>query len=197
MDWLIDLDKQLFLFLNSLRADWLDPVMFTISAKHTWFPLYIITIFAIYYKQNWKWASLAVIGIILTIVAADQGSVHLFKEVFCRLRPTHDPEISDFTNIVNNYRGGSYSFVSSHAANTFAFASFTLLYFKKRWYTKAIIAWAAIVSYSRIYLGVHFPADILGGALLGSGLGFFFWWLFSLTTEKLKIEPAKRSKEQS
>ena len=103
---------------------------------------------------------------------ADQISVKVFKEGFERLRPSHNPEIKDLIHTVKGYRGGQFGFVSSHAANTFAMAFFTSKLFRNRYYSWFIFIWAAVVSYSRIYLGVHYPLDIIGGALLGMLLGY-------------------------
>ena len=164
-------DTQLFLFLNGLHSPCWDNVMWEISGKLTWLPLYLILLGYIIYRFRWR--SLLIMGFIaLLITLADQFSVHLFKEVFMRLRPCHNPEIADMVHLVNNHCGGQYGFVSSHAANTFAIASFTSFLLRRRWYGIFIFTWAAVVSYSRIYLGVHYPGDILGGALLGFLLGF-------------------------
>lgn len=192
MDWLIEIDKLLFLFLNGIRAEWLDSTMYLISAKLTWFPLYAVIVFAFFYRKKYQWAIATVVCLALTILAADMGSVHLFKNVFCRLRPSHDPEISAFVNLVNNYRGGQYGFISSHASNCFAFAVYTLLIFRKRWYALSILTWAGIVSYSRIYLGVHYPGDIAGGAVFGSVSAIALWKIQQLITTKFNITPTAK-----
>jgi undecaprenyl-diphosphatase len=123
---------------------------------------------------------LTVIFIVLAITLADQISVKCFKFVFERLRPSHNPEIKNQVNILNGYRGGQFGFVSSHAANTFALAAFTTRLFRNRYFAWFIFIWAAVVSYSRIYLGVHYPLDILGGAILGMILGYLVFYLYKL-----------------
>ena len=171
MEQLIALDTRLFLFLNGLHSSFGDAVMWYISETKTWIPLYAVIIFFIF-KEYKKRGFLPLIFIILVILLADKISVYGFKFVFERFRPTHNPEIADLVHIVKDYRGGKYGFVSSHAANTFGLASFTSLLFANKKYTWFIYIWAAVVSYSRIYLGVHYPGDILGGAMLGWLIGY-------------------------
>lgn len=182
IDYLNNLDSQLFLFLNGLHSEFWDPIMWWVSGKEEWIPLYIFILGWLIYRYKWKVLYL-IPFIILLIVLSDQISV-LIKNTVQRFRPTHDPEIGSMVNILNNYRGGKYGFVSSHAANSFALAAFTALILKNRWYTIFIFFWAAVVSYSRIYLGVHYPGDILFGALLGIALGMFTFWLWSLTNHR-------------
>ncbi|MHC1702910.1 MAG: phosphatase PAP2 family protein [Tenuifilaceae bacterium] len=173
IETLLNLDTQLFLFLNGLNSPFWDPVMVFASGKLTWLPFYLLLIFFIARKHGWKtlwW----LVAIALVIVAADQISVGLFKNVFQRLRPCHTPDLNGLVHLVGKC-GGKFGFVSSHAANTFGVAVFLSLLFKNKWATLGLIFWAAFVSYSRIYLGVHFPGDILCGALLGAGIGISIW----------------------
>jgi undecaprenyl-diphosphatase len=158
--------------------------MWYISATYTWLPLYIGVIAYIFYKFGWKTGVLAFVSMIMLVVLTDQVSVHLFKQVFERLRPCHQPRISHLVHIVNGYCGGKFGFVSSHAANTFGFAIFTSFFFKNKLYVYSIFVWATLVSYSRIYLGVHYPSDIAGGALLGILLGFGIYVLYNYLENK-------------
>jgi len=171
------LDQQLFLFLNSLHSPGWDKVMVLISAKLTWVPLYlfILVLLAIKYKKS---LLLIIPIIILTITAADQLSVHAFKEVFMRLRPCHEPSLEGLVHTVNDKCGGMYGFVSSHAANSFAAAVLSIGLLRKKWFTVLMITWAVLVSYSRVYLGVHYPGDIIAGAALGALLGYVFYKLY-------------------
>ena len=171
------LDQQLFLFLNSLHSPGWDKVMVLISAKLTWVPLYlfILVLLAIKYKRS---LVLIIPVIILTITAADQLSVHAFKEVFMRLRPCHEPSLEGLVHTVNDKCGGMYGFVSSHAANSFAAAVLSIGLLRKKWFTVLMITWAVLVSYSRVYLGVHYPGDIIAGAALGALLGYVFYKLY-------------------
>ncbi len=177
VNWLVAIDTQLFLFLNGLHTPFLDPIMVFFSGKITWLPLYLIIIFFMYKQFGWRllWPLL---GVALIVVLADQTSVHLFKNVFERLRPCHNPDIKEMVHLAASRCGGKFGFVSSHAANTFGVATFLALLFKRRWFTVSIILWAAIVSYSRVYLGVHYPGDVLAGGLLGYICGLAVWNLY-------------------
>jgi undecaprenyl-diphosphatase len=175
MEWINDIDTRLFLFLNSFHSPVFDQVMVFVSGKYSWIPLYALILYW-YIRKYRKNFWVPVVATIVLITLADQSSVHLFKNVFERLRPCHNPEIQHMVHIVNNKCGGQFGFVSSHASNTFALAMFTALVFRSKPYGWAIFLWAALVSYSRIYLGRHFPGDILGGGLLGILIGYFVYW---------------------
>ena len=179
LEFLLDLDSKLFLFLNSLHSPFWDTFMWAVSDKEFWYPFYGILILAMVWRYKWN-AVAILIFIALLITLADQISVKGFKEVFERLRPSHNPEIKDMIHTVKGYRGGRFGFVSSHAANTFAMAFFTSKLFRNKYYSWFIFLWAAVVSYSRIYLGVHYPLDILGGALLGILLGYLVFTLYRM-----------------
>lgn len=175
-EFLKEIDFKLFLFFNGHHNTFFDAIMYAISGKAIWLPLYIGILAGIIYrfkKQSW----IILLSVVLLIVLSDQLSVQLFKNVFQRLRPCHNPILANLVHLVNGECGGKYGFVSSHAANTFALAIFTLMLFRNRAYTISILFWAAVVSFSRIYLGVHFPADVTVGALLGIAIGFGVYYL--------------------
>ena len=184
IEFLDKLDKSIFLFLNGIHSPFWDNMMYWISGDTSWLFLYIILLIALAIKYRWRMI-FVVLAVALVITASDQFSVHFFKEVFMRLRPCHDPEISGLVHIVNDHCGGKFGFVSSHAANTFALAMLTSRLFKNKYFTWFIFAWATIVSYSRIYLGVHYPGDIIGGALLGIFLGWVVFLLYQYLDNKV------------
>jgi undecaprenyl-diphosphatase len=182
LEFLLELDQKAFFILNGFHTPWLDQVMFWISKTEFWIPLYAGLIFLIiknYKKQSW-----IIIGcIVLTIALADQITSTGMKPFFQRLRPTRDPELKELVHTVNGYKGGKYGFASSHAANTMGIAFFLWLLFGKRYrWMWSLFIWATVVAYSRIYLGVHYPGDILVGMMLGLLSGYFGFWL----SEKLK-----------
>lgn len=196
MNALLELDKNLLLFLNGMHSPFMDEVMWFFSRIPVWIPLYILFIVLIILRFRKK-AWLIIPLVILLIACSDQSSVHLFKEVFHRLRPSHEPSLEGMLHFVNNYKGGTYGFISSHASNTFALAVFLSLLFRKRWFTTGILLWAGIVSYSRIYLGVHYPGDVLSGALWGSFLAVIFFLVYhklalSLFKEKTVTDAGHR-----
>ncbi|MDA9938275.1 phosphatase PAP2 family protein [Salibacteraceae bacterium] len=170
-EYLEQLDVQLFLFLNGIHTNFWDVIMFWFSEEITWVPLYAVLLFGLYKKYGWKGLLPVVLGVTLTITLTDQLSVKAFKEVFLRYRPCHNLEIQHLVHLVINHCGGQYGFVSSHASNTFGLASFLCLLFSNKKLGLGLFIWALAVAYSRIYLGVHYPADILAGALLGVLIG--------------------------
>lgn len=166
LETLNNLDIAIFSFLNGLHNPYLDYLMWMFSGKFTWVPMCCVLLTFMFIK-NWKQALLILVMIALVITLADQISSTFIKPCVERLRPTHNDALNDTIHIVNDYRGGLYGFVSSHAANSFGVAMLLILILKKWYFTLTISAWAIIVSYSRIYLGVHYPGDILGGMILG------------------------------
>jgi len=165
LDFLKEADSWLLLWLNSHHSAFFDKVMFFVSGKWEWVPFYAVLIFFVIRKYKWQsaWILLAVI---VLIVLSDQGG-NLVKNIVQRPRPCKDPEIGHLVILVNDYCRGAFGFVSNHASNSFALAGFISLLFRKKWIMAGMMIWAAVVSYSRIYLGVHYPGDVAGGALLG------------------------------
>ncbi len=171
MELIKQIDTELFLFLNGLHNSFFDFIMFWLSNKLIWIPLYLIIIYLIIKKFGTKKGIFITISLIIAIVISDQISVHFFKNVFLRYRPCHNINIKNIVHLVNNRCGGQYGFVSSHASNFFTLATTVSLIFKQKKISFLMFAIALLVSYSRIYLGVHYPLDILGGALLGITTG--------------------------
>lgn len=179
---MIELDRQIFLFLNSLNTPFLDKLMWIVSMKAVWIPLYLAIIWMVMKKYGRRgWIPVALIPVLVLI--DDQGSTFL-KNLVARPRPCHEPAITGMVHTVNGYCAGMYGFVSGHAANSFGVAAFSASLLGRRWFTWSIFVWAALVSYSRIYLGVHYPGDILGGALLGITAGTGIAWIAAKLIKK-------------
>ena len=134
--------------------------------------LLVLALIWVLLHQNRRHAVLVLVMLVLTVTLADQLSSGLIKHLVERLRPTHDPSLGNAVHVVNGYRGGMYGFVSSHAANFFAVATFLSLLVRHRLVTCSLFAWAVLQCYSRVYLGVHYPGDILGGIVVGVLVGF-------------------------
>ncbi|HOS84629.1 MAG TPA: phosphatase PAP2 family protein [Bacteroidales bacterium] len=180
IEWLEHIDRIIFLWINGLHSPLFDTFFYYITKFYISIPVYFVIIYLLYKKFSPSYASLLLGIMILAVISADAISVAWFKEVFLRYRPSHNTEIQDMIHIVKNYRGGTYGFVSSHAANTFAFALFSGLVFRTKRILIPLFIWAGLVSYSRIYLGVHYPADIVCGALVGMCIAFVYYKIFTI-----------------
>ena len=165
---LVEMDTDLLLAINGWRAEWADYFMYSFSGGCIWVPMYAAIFYVIVRNFNWRIALGCVITVALTITFADQVCATVIRPLVCRLRPTN-PEnpLSEFVQIVNDYRGGRYGFPSCHAANTFGLAFFIFYLFRNRALNWFIMLWAIVTCYSRSYLGVHFPGDLLVGAIVG------------------------------
>jgi undecaprenyl-diphosphatase len=179
LDFLRNIDKDLFLYLNGTHCGFCDLIMPYLSTSWIWTPLFAWALYEVYKKYRKKTIVIAIFVVGL-IFASDQGSGFIKKSVK-RYRPTYNIEIREKVHTVDGYRGGEYGFISSHAANSFAIAVFVFLLMRptKRLLVISLFLYAFVTCFSRIYLGVHYPLDILGGALLGSILAFVFYKFFS------------------
>ena len=187
LDTMINWDKELFLCLNGAHNSFWDFIMFWASDKLIWIPVYILFLFILWKNYRSKiW--IVILFAALLIFLSDQISVHLFKDVFQRLRPCHDPDLAGMVHIVNGKCGGQYGFYSSHASNIFAVAVFVISLIRKgdTITILSILLWAVLISYSRIYLGVHFPADVIAGVIAGSLLG----WMVARIVKNTIRQPA-------
>lgn len=186
MEEIILEDKKVFLYLNNLGDTPFDQFWILISGTFIWIPLYIIFCYFLY--KNFKLKSLLYILLFVAIgVTVSDQLAGVFKYGVARLRPCHDPGLQSYMRAVKC--GGKFGFYSAHASNTFFLASYLsfLLKDKLKWFPYVIFVWALIVSYSRIYLGVHFPIDILVGAFVGILLGAVFFMFAKKVIDKQTI----------
>jgi len=177
-----NLDENLFLFLNAFHNQFFDQLMWLFSEKLFWVPLYIWFLWMLYQrfpKHFWT----VLVAVTLMIVVSDQ-LCNLAKESIMRLRPSQEPHLQKLIHIVNEYRGGMYGFYSGHASNAFAVAFFIIIILagKRKYIIPVSLSYAILTAYSRVYLGVHYPGDILTGALMGTFLGLGF----AMAHEKLR-----------
>ena len=187
MEELIELDHNLFLYLNNLGSETWDWMWIGISDKWMAIPLYAFLLFLLFKKFGWKYSVATMVCIALLITCTDQMS-NVFKDFFMRPRPCRQDGVTEFARIVAE-RCGKYGFYSAHASSTFAVAIFLGSIFIKKipkmiWF---LLCWAAIVAYSRVYLGVHYPGDILIGALFGILYGYLLYLLQQFVVKKLNV----------
>ena len=179
LEQLLHIDTEILLAINGWHAPWADTLMWIISAKATWIPLYLLLIGLLVWRYrkpvmtSVKWLQkvpacvvmIAMIG--LAVGTADFIASGILKELVARPRPTRVPELEGVLHLVNGYRSGRYGFVSSHAANTMVCALLFSMIWRNKIATVGLMLWVAANCYSRMYLGVHYPLDILGGLMVG------------------------------
>lgn len=186
---LIEADKELLLALNGSSSLFWDGFMWTVSGTKIWIPVGAMLLYIIFKNTKFTQGLLVLVMLALTVTLADQFSSGLCKPLFMRYRPAQDPEIMYLVDVVNGYRGGTYGFISSHAANTFAVATFVSLLICNRWMTLIMYIWALIPSFSRIYLGVHYPGDIVCGAIAGCVIALLVYRLYAFIRKKYFGQP--------
>lgn len=186
--WLSDIDARLLLIVNGAHSPFFDSVMWCISGRWIWIPFYAVLAYLLFRRMSWKRASICLVTIGLIILAADQTCATLMRPEIGRLRPANlNNPLSSFVHVVNGYRGGRYGFPSCHAANTFALAVFMSLVIRHKWFTVMMFSWAFVVSYSRMYLGVHYFGDLFCGATIGSLFAVLFYYLQNYLFKRLNI----------
>jgi undecaprenyl-diphosphatase len=180
LERLLHIDTEILLAINGWHAPWADTLMWIISAKATWIPLYLLLIGLLVWRYrrpamtSVKWLQkvptcvVMIVTIGLAVGAADFIASGILKDLVARPRPTRVPELEGVLHLVNGYKSGQYGFVSSHAANTMACALLFSLIWRNKIATCGLMLWVAANCYSRMYLGVHYPTDILGGLIVGA-----------------------------
>lgn len=180
MENLKKIDEYLFRIINSTGWEKMDQLMILISSKWFWIPLYIYMLYLIYKRFSDQFIKI-LLALGLLIFIADFGSVYLFKEVFERARPCH---FLEGIRVVDGC-GGPFGFISSHASNCFAFAFFIALLFRNFWRFYWLFSWAVVIGFSRIYLGVHYPFDILVGMFWGLFVSLLVYYIYKMKIKDL------------
>lgn len=180
LDRLVEIDRAAFLAINGAHAPWADGVMVLASAMPTWFPVYALLLVVLQRRYGWAAFAWCLPVIALMILCSDSGSVVLFKNTVQRLRPCHEPALQGLVRLVDGHCGGRFGFVSSHASNHFGIASFMvgILQNRPRWALPLLFGWAGLIAFSRVYLGVHYPGDVIVGGLYGAFIGLLAFRLF-------------------
>lgn len=183
-----NLDRELLLAFNGSHSLFLDGLAMTLTSAFTWIPLYV-SLFYLVLRNNDNVRKILLVVACAGVCVYAAGSLNdmFVKPYVARFRPTHDPVIGCIVDVVDGYRGGSYGFFSSHAANTFSIAVFFSLLVRSRTLTIALAVWSLANCWTRMYLGVHFPGDILCGLLWGGFVGYVVWRLHSLVYRRLCV----------
>lgn len=189
MEELIQLDKQLLLWFNGSDSLFLDGLVKTLTTATTWIPLYLGLFYLVLKNNDNVQKVLLVLGCAgLCVFLAGSLNDLFVKPWVARWRPSRDPEIAMLVDVVNGYRGGRYGFFSSHAANTFSLAIFFTLLVRSKVLSVAMVLWSLLNCWTRLYLGVHFPGDILCGLLWGGVVGTGMWFLHQHIYKKINTQ---------
>ena len=193
LEQLLHIDTEILLLINGWHVPWADRVMWIISAKTTWIPLYLLLVGLLVWRYRqpavvakWKWLQRipACVVMILMIAAsvgvADFISSGILKDLVARPRPSRVAELEGVLHLVNGYKSGQFGFVSSHAANTMACGLLFSLIWRRKIATIGLMLWVAMNCYSRMYLGVHYPLDIIGGLVVGALVAVVAYWILQV-----------------
>lgn len=183
IDQILQLDRELFVFLNGLGSETFDGLWGIITKQINWLPMFALFAYLVFKHLGWKHAMLILVMIALLITITDQ-TTNLFKNGFQRLRPGSDPDLAHLIRAVQTRK--SFSFISGHASNSMASAMFLFLVLRPHVkYMGFIFLWPLIFAYSRIYLGLHYPLDILCGYIWGTSMALIVWQIYQRTKRKI------------
>lgn len=183
------IDRELLLALNGSHSLFADTLMMTFTSAWTWVPLYIALLYVIIKNnENMQQILLILCSVALCIFLADGISSGIIKPLVGRFRPTQDPMIKYQVDVVNDYRGGMYGFFSSHAANTFSICIFLCMVIRNKILTLGLLSWSLINCWTRIYLGVHYPGDILCGLVWGFVVGMSIYLVYRFLYKRISTD---------
>ncbi|MBR4481294.1 MAG: phosphatase PAP2 family protein [Prevotella sp.] len=183
---LISLDKQWLLAVNGSDSLYLDRVAHVLTTALTWLPLYLSLFYVVLHNnENFRKVLYVLAGAGLCVLLAGTVDDMIVKPMVARWRPTHDPEIGMLVDVVDGYRGGRYGFFSAHASNTFSIAVYFCWLIRSRLLSIALVIWSFTNCWTRMYLGVHFPGDILVGLTWGLIVGTCVYYLYYRATRRL------------
>ena len=185
---MLNADIDILLWINGHHTEWLDSLMWGVTNRYIWIPLYALMLLAVIGRyRNWKTVLVTLVAFAVAVGLSDFVTSGILKPFAMRLRPTHEPML-DPLHLVHHYVGGRYGFCSSHAANTMAAAVLFSLLWRNKIVTASLMTWVTLIAYSRIYVGVHYPSDIVIGWLIGALFAAAVYWALRCCLHSLRAD---------